>query len=185
MARRATDQPISTGEGWALSAAILFALLSFAWPPIWLVSGLLVLGVWIAAGLAAVRATAERKQKAANERAKGDAARAAEDPASRERSARQAAEKVAAEDAGREAYTQAEHTKPPPRPKPTERAKTPHEVLGVPQGASSDEIRAAYKRLVQQYHPDRVNSLGPEFRDLAEVKMRQINAAYELLRHGA
>ena len=30
----------------------------------------------------------------------------------------------------------------------------PYRVLGVPQGASDDEIKAAYKRLAKKYHPD-------------------------------
>jgi DnaJ-domain-containing protein 1 len=31
------------------------------------------------------------------------------------------------------------------------------------------------------YHPDRVSGLGPEFAEIAERKMKQINAAYEEL----
>ena len=30
----------------------------------------------------------------------------------------------------------------------------PYEVLGVRQGASEEEIKAAYKELVKKYHPD-------------------------------
>ena len=32
--------------------------------------------------------------------------------------------------------------------------KNYYEVLGVGKNASEDEIRAAYKKLVKQYHPD-------------------------------
>ena len=59
--------------------------------------------------------------------------------------------------------------------------KTPHEVLGVPTDARPDAIRTAYLDLVRQYHPDRVASLGPELRAVAEARMREINAAYEAL----
>jgi hypothetical protein len=35
---------------------------------------------------------------------------------------------------------------------------TPHQVLGVPPGATEDEIRAAYKRKIAAVHPDRGGS---------------------------
>lgn len=56
--------------------------------------------------------------------------------------------------------------------------RTPYEVLGLAEGASLEEVKAAYKTLAKQYHPDRVASLGPEFRELAEQRMKDINAAY-------
>lgn len=34
-------------------------------------------------------------------------------------------------------------------------AKSYFAILGVPSGASSDEIKSAYRRLVKEYHPDR------------------------------
>jgi len=58
---------------------------------------------------------------------------------------------------------------------------SPHQVLGVQPGATREEIQAAYKRLAKQYHPDRVASLGEEFRQLAERRMKVINAAYQAL----
>lgn len=60
-------------------------------------------------------------------------------------------------------------------------ADSPHKVLGVEPGASREEIVRAYKRLAQQYHPDKVTHLAPEFRELAERKMREINAAFKSL----
>ena len=64
------------------------------------------------------------------------------------------------------------------------RARSPHDILGVRRGASGDEITSAYHRLVQMYHPDRVANLAPEFRDLAERRMKEINAAYDRLKRG-
>lgn len=60
--------------------------------------------------------------------------------------------------------------------------KDPYEVLGVPQGASEEEIKKAYRELVRKYHPDRYadNPLA----DLAQEKMKEINEAYELLTRG-
>ena len=41
---------------------------------------------------------------------------------------------------------------------------------------------SAYRKLVQQYHPDKVANLAPEFRELAERRMKEINAAYQRLK---
>jgi len=57
----------------------------------------------------------------------------------------------------------------------------PYAVLGVQRGASRDEIREAYKRVVQQYHPDKVAHLGRELQQLALEKTKEINRAYEVL----
>lgn len=65
---------------------------------------------------------------------------------------------------------------------PTTGPKDPHAVLGVRPDAGQAEIRAAYTRLAKQYHPDRVQHLGEEFRRLAEERFKEIQAAYEMLR---
>jgi len=55
------------------------------------------------------------------------------------------------------------------------------EVLGLNIGASPEEIKAAYRKLSMKYHPDKVAHLGQEFRQVAEEKMKEINAAYQFL----
>jgi curved DNA-binding protein CbpA len=57
----------------------------------------------------------------------------------------------------------------------------PYAVLEVPENADAETIRDAYRRMAQQYHPDKVGHLGPEIRAVAERKMRAINAAYDTL----
>jgi|FEC22Drversion2_1045045.scaffolds.fasta_scaffold00060_85 DnaJ like chaperone protein len=59
----------------------------------------------------------------------------------------------------------------------------PHAVLGVAPGASPEEIRAAWRRLVREHHPDRHIAQGtpPEFIRVAEARMAAINAAYAAL----
>ena len=52
----------------------------------------------------------------------------------------------------------------------------PYRVLGVPQGASDDEIKAAYKRLAKKYHPDLNDGSSED-----EKKMAEINEAYDML----
>lgn len=54
--------------------------------------------------------------------------------------------------------------------------KNYYEVLGVSKTASEDEIKAAYKKLVKQYHPD----LHPNDK-LAAEKFKEINEANEVL----
>ena len=51
-----------------------------------------------------------------------------------------------------------------------------YEMLGVEPTASPEDIRAAYRRMMQMVHPDR-NPNNPQ----AEALARQVNAAYEVL----
>lgn len=55
-------------------------------------------------------------------------------------------------------------------------------IIGVHKTASSKQIKAAYRQRMQEYHPDKVAKLGDELRELAEVKAKQINAAYNYLK---
>jgi DnaJ like chaperone protein len=53
-----------------------------------------------------------------------------------------------------------------------------YQVLQVPPTASIAEIRASYKLLISKYHPDKVDSLGQDLKDLAERKTQEITLAY-------
>jgi len=68
---------------------------------------------------------------------------------------------------------------PPPRDPPPDRKRPWYDVLKVPPTAGAEEIKASYRRLIAQYHPDKVATLAPEFRALAEEKSKELNAAYE------
>ena len=52
----------------------------------------------------------------------------------------------------------------------------PYKVLGLSPGASDDEIKKAYRTLARRYHPD----ANPGDKT-AEQKMKEINAAYDML----
>ena len=60
----------------------------------------------------------------------------------------------------------------------------PYVILEVSPRASPEEIKAAYKRAVARYHPDKVAHLGTEFQDMAHQKMLAIQRAYETLQGG-
>ena len=53
----------------------------------------------------------------------------------------------------------------------------PYQVLGVSENASDEEIKKAYRELARKYHPD--NYHDNPLADLAQEKMKEINAAYE------
>ena len=62
--------------------------------------------------------------------------------------------------------------------------KDPYEVLGVSRNASEKEIKSAYRKQAQRYHPDRVSHLGEELQQLAKQKFLEIQKAYEILSNG-
>ena len=86
---------------------------------------------------------------------------------------------------------------PPPRAEPDEPqpdepqlvelgTRRAHQVLGVPLGASWQEVSQAYRKLALLHHPDRVAGMGLGARGYSEERMKEINAAYdELRRSGA
>ena len=59
----------------------------------------------------------------------------------------------------------------------------PHAVLGVPCGASREEIREAYVALAKAYHPDRYANvmLPPEVSEYLAAMARRINLAHAAL----
>jgi hypothetical protein len=86
-----------------------------------------------------------------------------------------------ADDGERERERARERRRSRPRRRAAAGHRPPHEVLGVREGASREEIAEAYRDLAQLYHPDKVAALAPEFQDLAELRMKEINAAYRAL----
>ena len=56
------------------------------------------------------------------------------------------------------------------------------ETLGVEKPFEEEKVKAVYRKLIAQYHPDRVSALGLEIREVAEQKAKEINEAYEYFR---
>jgi preprotein translocase subunit Sec63 len=59
------------------------------------------------------------------------------------------------------------------------RRDDPYRVLGLTEEASDAEVDLAWRRLIAQYHPDKLTGVADELRRQAEVRARAINAAYD------
>ncbi|MBM3560362.1 MAG: molecular chaperone DjiA [Alphaproteobacteria bacterium] len=57
----------------------------------------------------------------------------------------------------------------------------PYTVLGVDREAGDDEVKAAWRKLVREHHPDRLVAQGlpHEFVAMAEDKLKAVNAAWD------
>src|SRR3954468_7204539 len=58
-------------------------------------------------------------------------------------------------------------------------SRDPFQVLGVPPGASTEDLHDAYRRLVKLHHPDRNSGSAESTR-----KFQEIQEAYEAIRSG-
>ena len=59
-----------------------------------------------------------------------------------------------------------------------------YKALGIDSSATDKEVKTAYRRLMNQHHPDKLASKGlPEsMLEVAKERTREIRSAYELLR---
>jgi DnaJ like chaperone protein len=69
-------------------------------------------------------------------------------------------------------------------PRPAADAPDPYAVIGVAASASDEEIRATWKKLMRENHPDSLASRGvpAEFIARANDKVAQINAAWDRIK---
>ena len=63
---------------------------------------------------------------------------------------------------------------------PDEEKENPYEILGVGRDATDEEVRKAYRRIVKEFHPDRLQAKGlpDEFHRLGARKTSEANIAY-------
>jgi hypothetical protein len=75
---------------------------------------------------------------------------------------------------------------PPKKPKPAQTSSA-EEIFEIPAGQvlNQKELKKRYFELLKQNHPDKVASLGNDFKVLSERKTKAINSAYEELKKKA
>ena len=62
-----------------------------------------------------------------------------------------------------------------------EDALDPYQILGIDRRATAAEIKQSYRKLAGKYHPDKLEHLGEEFKELAEKRFKEIQKAYQEL----
>lgn len=55
-------------------------------------------------------------------------------------------------------------------------------VLGLPRNFTGPEIKERFRTLMISYHSDKLGELGPELREMADRKTRELIEAYEYFR---
>lgn len=60
--------------------------------------------------------------------------------------------------------------------------KNHYELLGVSINSSKEEVYVAYKNLLKQYHPDKVANMGVEIQEIAQLKTKEINFAFQKIK---
>lgn len=56
-----------------------------------------------------------------------------------------------------------------------------YKVLGISPDATDEEVRKAYRKMVIQHHPDKVQNLGEDVKEAATKKLQEINKAKEMI----
>ena len=57
-----------------------------------------------------------------------------------------------------------------------------YNVLGVSSDSTNQEIKKAYRKMANKYHPDKIAHLGDEFKDIAQEKFKSVSEAYQKIK---
>ena len=57
-----------------------------------------------------------------------------------------------------------------------------YRVLEISKSASDTELKRAFRKMANKYHPDKVSHLGKEMQKLAEEKFKAVNDAYQQIK---
>jgi DnaJ like chaperone protein len=60
-----------------------------------------------------------------------------------------------------------------------ETSDSAYKILEIEKTATNEELKAAYRKMVKKYHPDKLQHLGEEHLKGAEDKFKQVQKAYE------
>ena len=60
-------------------------------------------------------------------------------------------------------------------------ASDPFEILGISPAASFEQVRAAWRARLAEYHPDKYMQAGAKIRTVAADESRRVNAAYAVI----
>ena len=55
-------------------------------------------------------------------------------------------------------------------------------ILEIDSTVSDQEVKKAYRRMANKYHPDKVSHLGKDLRKVAEEKFKSVNEAYQTIK---
>ena len=57
-----------------------------------------------------------------------------------------------------------------------------YRILELDSSATDQEVKKAYRKMANKYHPDKVSHLGEDFQKAANQKFQKVNEAYEKIR---
>lgn len=63
-----------------------------------------------------------------------------------------------------------------------QRTDSAYKILEVDKNATDEEVKKAYRRMANKFHPDKVSHLGEDFQKAANEKFQKVNEAYEKIK---
>ena len=61
-------------------------------------------------------------------------------------------------------------------------SESDYKILEISPGATDEEVKKAYRKMANKYHPDKVSHLGEELQKLAEEKFKSVSDAYQAIK---
>ena len=60
--------------------------------------------------------------------------------------------------------------------------EAPYRVLEISRSASDNEVKRAFRKMANKYHPDKIAHLGDDFKDIAQEKFKSVSEAYQKIK---